>query len=107
VYFAGDTAVSEEMAGLGPVDLALMPIWGWGPSLGPGHMDPDEAVDALELIRPRLAVPIHYGTLLPIGLRRRYGHVLHDPLTRFQEAAAQRVPATTVVVLGHGEDLAL
>jgi L-ascorbate metabolism protein UlaG (beta-lactamase superfamily) len=107
VYFAGDTAVSQEMAGLAPIDLALMPIWGWGPSLGPGHMDPDEAVDALELIRPRIAVPIHYGTLLPIGLRRRYGHVLQDPLTRFREAAAERVPDTTVVVLGHGEDLAL
>jgi len=107
VYFAGDTAVDAVMGELGPVDVALMPIWGWGPSLGPGHMDPGQAVDALELIRPRVAVPIHYGTLLPIGLRRRYGHVLHDPLERFQELAAQRVPQTTVAVLGAGEDLAL
>lgn len=107
VYFAGDTAVNDDMRGLGRIDLALMPIWGWGPSLGPGHMDPGEAVDALALIRPRIAVPIHYGTLLPIGLGRRYGHVLRDPLARFQEAAAERVPETTVVVLSAGEDLAL
>lgn len=107
VYFAGDTAVDDAMGELGPIDVALMPIWGWGPSLGPGHMDPDQAVDALELIRPRIVVPIHYGTLLPIGLHRRYGHVLRDPLERFQETAAQRVPQTTVAVLAAGEDLAL
>ncbi len=107
VYFAGDTAVSDAMTQLGPIDVALMPIWGWGPSLGPGHMDPGEAVDALELIRPRIAIPIHYGTLLPIGLGRRYGHVLRDPLESFQLAAAERVPDTTVAVLSAGEDLAL
>jgi L-ascorbate metabolism protein UlaG (beta-lactamase superfamily) len=107
VYFAGDTAVTDDMTQLGAIDVALMPIWGWGPSLGPGHMDPIQAVDALELIRPRIAVPIHYGTLLPIGLGHRYGHVLRDPLASFQEAAAQRVPDTTVAVLGAGEDLAL
>jgi L-ascorbate metabolism protein UlaG (beta-lactamase superfamily) len=107
IYFAGDTAVGEAMQDLGPIDVALMPIWGWGPSLGPGHMDPGAAVDALELIRPRIAIPIHYGTLLPIGLRRRYGHVLRDPLESFQQAAAERVPQTTVAVLGAGEDLAL
>jgi L-ascorbate metabolism protein UlaG (beta-lactamase superfamily) len=107
IYFAGDTTVTDDMRRLGPIDLALMPIWGWGPSLGPGHMDPGEAVDALELIRPRIAVPIHYGTLLPIGLGRRYGHVLRDPLERFRRAAAERVPQTTVAVLGTGEDLAL
>jgi len=107
VYFAGDTEVSDSMAQLGPIDVALMPIWGWGPSLGAGHMDPGEAADALALIRPRVAVPIHYGTLLPIGLHRRYGHLLHDPLHAFQQAAADRVPETTVAVLQHGEDLLL
>ncbi len=107
VYFAGDTAVTDEMADLEEIDVALMPIWGWGPSLGPGHMNPDEAAEALERIRPRVAVPIHYGTLLPIGLRRRYGHVLHDPLERFRLAAAERAPETEVAVLGAGEDLEL
>jgi L-ascorbate metabolism protein UlaG (beta-lactamase superfamily) len=107
VYFAGDTAVTDDMTHLGEVDVALLPIWGWGPSLGPGHMDPGEAVDALALIRPRVAVPIHYGTLLPIGLGRRYGRVLRDPLETFEAAAAERVPETRVAVLASGEDLAL
>ena len=34
VYFAGDTDLFDEMAELGPVDVALVPIWGWGPGLG-------------------------------------------------------------------------
>ena len=37
---------------LGPIDVALMPIAGWGPVLGPGHMGPSAAVEALRLIRP-------------------------------------------------------
>src|SRR6201989_2410530 len=38
VYFAGDTDVFEGMAALaGTIDVALLPVWGWGPTLGPGH----------------------------------------------------------------------
>jgi L-ascorbate metabolism protein UlaG (beta-lactamase superfamily) len=46
VYFAGDTGLFREMADLRPLDLALLPVWGWGPRLGratwvppmrPGH----------------------------------------------------------------------
>ena len=36
VYFAGDTDVFEAMAELTGIDLALLPVWGWGPRLGPG-----------------------------------------------------------------------
>jgi L-ascorbate metabolism protein UlaG (beta-lactamase superfamily) len=107
IYFAGDTAVFDGMAELGPLDVALLPIWGWGPTLGAGHMDPDEAVRALELLRPRLAVPIHWGTLLPIGLRRRHGHVLRDPVEAFARGAAECCPDVRLAVLAPGEDLAL
>ena len=35
VYFAGDTDLHPSMADLAPgLDVALLPIWGWGPSLG-------------------------------------------------------------------------
>ena len=42
IYFAGDTSLFPEMDGLVPdLDLALIPIWGWGPTLGSGeHLDP-------------------------------------------------------------------
>jgi L-ascorbate metabolism protein UlaG (beta-lactamase superfamily) len=107
VYFAGDTEVFPGMADLGPIDLALLPIWGWGTSLGPGHMDPDEAVEALTLLRPRAVVPIHWGTLLPIGLERRHGNLLRDPVHRFERGAAQRVPDVAVHVLATGQELPL
>ena len=57
----------------GRVDVALLPIWGWGPSPGPGHLDPEGAARAVALVRPRIAVPIHWGTFLPIGVARRIG----------------------------------
>ena len=60
VYFPGDTELFAAMGSLGPVDAALLPIWGWGPTLGPGHLDPDGAVRATELIEPRLVIPIHW-----------------------------------------------
>lgn len=107
IYFAGDTAVFPGMADLGSLDVALLPIWGWGPSLGPGHMDPDEAIEALTLLRPQVVVPIHWGTLLPIGLNRRHGSVLRDPGRRFAHGAAERAPGVRVAVLQPGEALAL
>ena len=57
------------MAELAPLDVALLPVWGWGPTLGPGHMDPADAAEALGLLRPRIAVPIHWGTIHPLGCR--------------------------------------
>ena len=64
VYFAGDTDIFPEMEGLGEsLDLALLPIWGWGPSLGPGHLDPGRAAEAARLLAPRTVIPIHWGTM--------------------------------------------
>lgn len=107
IYFAGDTAVYPGMRDLGPLDVALLPIWGWGPSLGPGHMNPSEAVDALELLRPAVAVPIHWGTLLPIGLLRARGRVLRAPVEVFTREARERCPEVRVAVLGVGDPVAL
>lgn len=57
IYFAGDTDVFDGMGELGALDLALLPVWGWGPTLGTGHMDPEAAARALVRLRPRAAVP--------------------------------------------------
>ena len=57
----------------GPIDLALLPVWGWGPTLGRGlHMDPLRAAESLRRIRPRAAVPIHWGTYWPHAMGRVY-----------------------------------
>jgi L-ascorbate metabolism protein UlaG (beta-lactamase superfamily) len=108
VYFAGDTELFGGMAELaGSVDVALLPIWGWGHTLGPGHMDPEQAARALTLLRPRIAIPIHWGTFLPLGAVRRHGHLLTSPARRFVELAAQIAPDVRVEVLPPGGSLEL
>ena len=72
VWFAGDTALYPAMADLpelagARVDLALLPVGGWGPRLSAGHMGPEEAARAAELAGAYSVVPIHYGTLHPRG----------------------------------------
>ena len=87
VWFAGDTGLDDRMADLrGSVEAALVPVWGWGPSLGPGHLDPEEAARAVALVRPAVAVPIHWGTFLPLGLRRRHGDLLTRPARRVRRS---------------------
>src|SRR3954452_3365787 len=104
VYFAGDTDVFGEMAELAPIDVALLPIWGWGPTMGPGHMDPERAAEAAALLGARLAIPIHWGTYYPIhlGVRGPPGF-LSTPPGLFEDAVRRRSPATTVKVLQPGE----
>lgn len=69
VYFAGDTAVYPGMGDLDGIDVALLPVSGWGPRLPPGHMGPDEATEAVALIEPRIAIPIHWGTYVRVAMR--------------------------------------
>ena len=110
VYFAGDTGPFDAMAGLVPnLDLALLPIWGWGAKLGRGqHLDPVSAAHALRLLQPRIAVPIHWGTYLPFhrGLRSAPSF-LSEPAVAFACEAAAVAPEVDVRVLKPGERLAL
>jgi L-ascorbate metabolism protein UlaG (beta-lactamase superfamily) len=108
VYFAGDTELFAGMGDFSPEsDVALLPVAGWGPKLGPGHMDPLQAAQALELLEPRLAIPIHWGTLLPIGFARHYRARLGDPPRLFTEHAARLAPAVEVRILMPGESTAV
>ena len=71
VYVAGDTGLFgglDDVAAQGPIDLAALPVWGWGPSLGPGHLDPAGAAEAVRRLAPRVALPVHWGTLAVTGL---------------------------------------
>ena len=55
IYHAGDTGRVPEMASLGAIDVALLPIG------GTYTMDEKEAAEAVKDIRPKVAIPMHYG----------------------------------------------
>jgi L-ascorbate metabolism protein UlaG (beta-lactamase superfamily) len=87
-----------------------------GPALGPGHLDPAGAADAAALIRPRIAVPVHWGTLTLAGmtalaspLRARMRRLLVEPPRDFVAEVTARGLATRVVVTepGSAVDLSL
>jgi L-ascorbate metabolism protein UlaG (beta-lactamase superfamily) len=105
VYFAGDTDLFEGMGELrGTVDVALLPVWGWGPSVGEGHLDPQRAAQAVAMIGPKLAIPIHWGTFaLPWA---RDGDS-DRPAREFAGLAAELAPGVEVRVMLPGESAEL
>jgi L-ascorbate metabolism protein UlaG (beta-lactamase superfamily) len=108
-FFAGDTELFPELAELADgLDVALLPIAGWGPRVGgKGHLDPSSAAEAAAILRPRFAVPIHWGTLLRIGLDRRHPELLSDPPRQFEARLAELAPDVEAAVLAPGESLKL
>jgi L-ascorbate metabolism protein UlaG (beta-lactamase superfamily) len=97
-YLAGDTALHEGMAsvseiaglpGLSGPDVAVLPVWGWGPRLGPGHLTPAQAAEAALLVRALQAVPVHWGTLYPVGMRWVMRRRLLDPGPAFAAAVTE------------------
>jgi len=104
VYFAGDTDLFDGMRDLRDVDVALLPICGWGVRVGPGHLDPVRAAEAAARIAPRVALPIHWGTLASPA----YANTdLAEPARRFVALVAEAAPQVEVVVLQPGGRLDL
>jgi L-ascorbate metabolism protein UlaG (beta-lactamase superfamily) len=108
LYFAGDTDLFPELERLaGTLDVALLPVWGWGPTLGEGHMDPGRAARAAAMLRPRVAVPIHWGTLYPLGLAGTRPAPLTEPPRAFAAQVAELAPDVEVRVLDPGASMPL
>jgi L-ascorbate metabolism protein UlaG (beta-lactamase superfamily) len=107
IYFAGDTDAFAGMADFGGegLDVALLPVWGWGPRLGPGHMNPRRAAQAAGLLQARYAVPIHWGTLWPFGLGRLVPHRLSQPPLEFARFCRRYAPATEVLLVPPGSPI--
>jgi len=104
VYFAGDTDLYDGIAEAAANSaLALLPVWGWGPSIGPGHLDPERAATAVSLIEPAMVVPIHWGTFAPLGLLSRLSGTRFRPAEQFAQLVAERTPSTKVRLLSPGE----
>ncbi len=90
IYHAGDTGITCEMALVGEIykpDIALLPIG--------GHftMDPVEAAKAVELIKPKVVIPMHYGTF----------PVLYGKPEEFKKLVEEKAPGVEVVILKPGE----
>jgi L-ascorbate metabolism protein UlaG (beta-lactamase superfamily) len=107
IYFAGDTELFDEMEELAGTDLALLPIGGWGPRVGRGHLDPRRAAEAAAMIRPRSVVPIHWGTYLRAGLAGRRPSLIAGPAREFVERLAELAPGVEARVLEPGASLEL
>ena len=103
-YFAGDTGLFPEMASVvGGCDVALLPVGGWGPGLGPHHLNSRTAAEAVEQLGAADAVPIHFGTLWPVGLDRVRPAEFHRPGVDFVASTARAMPRTRVHLLAPGQ----
>ncbi len=58
LYHAGDTDLIPEMGNLGHIDVAILPV------SGTYTMDADEAIEAAKIIKPKIAIPMHYGGII-------------------------------------------
>jgi L-ascorbate metabolism protein UlaG (beta-lactamase superfamily) len=106
VYFAGDTDLFDGMRGLGDgLDVALLPVWGWGPDVGEGHLDPEGAARAAALLAPKVAVPIHWGTLASPRVWWRGDPEM--PAREFERQVGVHAPGVAVRVLVPGAAMPL
>ena len=114
IYFAGDTALFDGMEDLHDrIDVALLPIETWGVRPPEGrHLSPRTATKALSLLKPRLAIPIHWGTLyLPgsayAGKQATYAwfQKTRKRPEAFVAMAAEAAPEVDVRLLDPGESL--
>ena len=58
IYYAGDTDLTEEMKSLENIDLALLPVG------GTYTMNAEEAAEAAGHIKPKQALPYHWGDIV-------------------------------------------
>jgi L-ascorbate metabolism protein UlaG (beta-lactamase superfamily) len=106
VYFAGDTDIFPGMKSLhNSLDLAFLPVWGWGPTLGRGHLNPETARQAALMLGAHTVIPIHWGTYWPTGLTR--ADCLTRPPYELAESLRSHVSGVNVAVLDPGQSLCL
>ncbi len=90
IYHAGDTGIFSEMELIGklyPLTVALLPI---GDVF---TMDAYQAAHALTLLKPKIAIPMHYKSF----------PIIAQDASEFKKLASQIMPDTKVVVLEPGE----
>ncbi len=108
VYYAGDTGLFPGMAEFAErVDVALLPISGWGVTLPDDHLNPLTAAKALAALRPRVAVPVHYGVYYPPGMLALWRGRDVLPPRAFARYASLLAPEVEVRIVPPGESTTL
>lgn len=105
VYFPGDTDLHPVMSDLPRPDVALLPIWGWGPTIGPGHLDPHRAARAAALLGADAVLPVHWGTFAPIGFGRSIARWFDRPAQELEAAIREVSPHTALRLVHPGSDV--
>lgn len=93
IYHAGDTALFKDMEFIGEegLDYALLPI-------GDNYtMGIDDAVKAVEMLKPKYVIPMHYDT---------NPYIKQDPMV-FKNAVEKRYPGVKVIIMKPGETIKL
>jgi L-ascorbate metabolism protein UlaG (beta-lactamase superfamily) len=104
IYFAGDTGYTKYFreigARLGAPDLALLPIGAYAPAwmMGSVHMNPSEAVRAMQDTGAKQAVGMHFGTF-----QLTAEPIDEPPLELARALDAAGVPRERFVTLDVGE----
>ena len=103
VFHCGDSAIFDGFKEIGEradIDVALMPIGAYeAPSGRPVHMNPEEALDAFQMLDAGIMVPMHHDTF-PLG-----GEPLHEPAQRLSTAANERGLKERVHILVEGQSI--
>src|SRR5690606_14655322 len=86
----------------GPVDVALVPVGGWGPRLSGGHLGPAQAARVCAEVGVGVASPVHWGTLHAPGGRHLPRGWMDHAATAFEAAAQGEGPGTRGVLRGPG-----
>lgn len=103
-YFAGDTGLFDGMRDLAEgLDVAFLPVGGWGPRLPEDHLGPLSAAKALQLLRPSTCVPVHWGTIYPPWLPPAFNAKFLEWPRAFSRYAAHLAPEVDVRVMEAGE----
>jgi L-ascorbate metabolism protein UlaG (beta-lactamase superfamily) len=92
LYHAGDTCVFSDMALFGrlyPLDVAMVPIG------GVFTMDAQQASEAVKLLKPKVAIPIHYGSF----------PIIAKTADEFVKLCREKAPEVKVVALSPGESI--
>jgi L-ascorbate metabolism protein UlaG (beta-lactamase superfamily) len=84
------------------VDVALMPIGAYdAPSGRQVHMNPEEAIDAFQMLGASNMIPMHHDTF-PLG-----GEPMDEPVERLAKAAVERQLEDRVRILQEGQSAIL